>query len=70
MRLVKLKDVPIRVEGKYGVVIIEAGDKQMSVSTIPDTGCQSRIQFKHMLNGTQLHDIDQEGHKIIMEKRE
>lgn len=64
MRLVKLKKVPIRVECKFGAVIIEQEGSFMCISTKPDTGYQSRIWIKGI-----VEHIDQEGHRVLMEKR-
>ena len=53
MRLVKLSKQPIRVEGKYGVVIIAhtEGEPTMSVHCVPDSLCAASHAGKESLIG-------------------
>lgn len=71
MRLVKLKQVPIKVEGKFGSVIIEQDGKWMCVSTSPDTGCKATV-FTRFAIGSSSNLVELgtsvEGHRTIMEK--
>jgi hypothetical protein len=69
MRLVSLKTERIKVEGKFGSVILEQDSKSMSVTTKPDTGCHSRIKHEDALGYKGHMIVDANGHTIIMEKR-
>jgi hypothetical protein len=69
MRLVKLSDAPIRVEGKFGAIIIEDGGNAMIISTKPDTGCHSKLWQTEALGYKGFVTTDQNGHTILLEKR-